>query len=320
MQLITQALFKSLSYTYSTHLSIRERRPLPMARPLSLAALTVLECSPLEMVGCAAAAGFSHVGLRLLPATPTEPRYDMVGDTRLVREVERRLAETGLRVLDVEIFRLKPDTDVAIYEAAMATAARLGASDLLVAGNDPDEGRLIDRFGAFCDLAASYGLAASIEFMPWTDAKDLVQATRIAAAAARDNGGVLIDPFHFSRSHSRIEDIAAIPRQRLRFMQFCDVPAAMPATMDALIAEARGERLFPGEGDLDLIGMLKAVPRDLPLSVEVPTHTLARTVSAVERARRALAATTSVLARLQAADAAHLAPSSEGALPASYEP
>src|SRR5579862_1130208 len=237
------------------------------------------------MVSCAADAGFSHVGIRLLPATPTERQHDIVGDTPLLREVERRLADRGVKVLDVEIFRLKPDTDVTTYEAAIATAARLGASYVLVAGNDPDEARLTDRFGAFCDLAAAYELGASIEFMPWTDARDLVQAARIVATAGRDNGGVLIDPFHFSRSRSRIEDIATIPSRRLHFMQFCDVPAAIPPTMDAIIAEARGERLFPGEGDVDLVGLLKAVPRDLPLSVEAPTHALARTMPAVERAR-----------------------------------
>jgi sugar phosphate isomerase/epimerase len=269
-----------------------------MNRPISLAALTVLELTPPEMVDCAAEAGFSHVGIRLLPATPTEPQYDIVGDTPLLREVERRLADTGVKVLDVEIFRLKPDTRVSDYEAAIATAARLGASELLLAGNDPDEARLIDSFAAFCDLAGSYGLGADLEFMPWTDAKDLPQAARIIERTGRDNAGMLIDPFHFSRSRSRIEDIATVPPSRFHFMQFCDVPAEIPPTMDAILAEARGERLFPGEGGVDLLGLLRALPRDLPLSLEVPTLTLAKTVDATERARRALAATKRVLAQL----------------------
>ena len=269
-----------------------------MSRPLSLAALTVLELAPPEMVSCAAEAGFSHVGIRLLPATATEPQYDIVGDTPLLREVERRLADTGVKVLDVEIFRLKPETSVGDYEAAIATAARLGASELLVAGNDPDEARLVDRFAAFCDLARSYGLGASLEFMPWTDAKDLTQAARIVERAGRANAGVLIDPFHLSRSRSRIADIASIPAARLRFMQFCDVPAAIPPTLDAILAAARAERLFPGEGGIDLPGLLRAVPTDIPLSLEVPTHTLARTMGATERARRALAATRRMLAEL----------------------
>jgi len=271
-----------------------------MTRPLSLAALTVLELTPPEMVSCAAEAGFSHVGIRLLPATTNEPQYDIVGDTPLLREVERRLADTGMKVLDVEIFRIRPDTRVADCEAAIATAARLGASELLVAGNDPDESRLVDTFAAFCDLADSYGLGAALEFMPWTDAKDLRQAARIVERTGCENAGVLIDPFHLSRSGSRIEDIAAIPAPRLHFMQFCDVPTAMPPTMEAILAEARAERLFPGEGGVDLLGLLRAVPRDIPLSVEVPTHTLARSVGAIERARRALAATQRVLARLDA--------------------
>jgi sugar phosphate isomerase/epimerase len=269
-----------------------------MARPISLAALTVLELTPPEMVACAAAAGFSHVGIRLLPATPTEPRHDIVGDTPLLRDVERRLADTGVKVLDVEIFRIKPDTRAGDYEAAIATAARLGASELLVAGNDPEEARLIDGFAAFCDLAASYGVAANLEFMPWTDAKDLTQAARIIELTGRGNAGLLIDSFHFSRSRSRIEDIAMVPSSRLHFMQICDVPAAIPPTMNAILAEARAERLFPGDGSIDLLGLLRAVPRDIPLSVEVPTRTLAETVGATERARRALAATKRVLAQL----------------------
>ena len=271
-----------------------------MNRSISLAALTVLELAPHDMVSCAAEAGFSHVGIRLLAATATEPQYDVVGDTALTREIERRLADTGVRVLDVEIFRLKPDTRVADYEAAVATAARLGARQLLVAGNDPDEGRLTERFAAFCDLAARYGLDASLEFMPWTDAKDLLQGARIVEAADRDNGGVLIDPFHLSRSRSRIEDIANVRPTRLKFMQFCDVPATIPPTMDAILAEARAERLFPGEGSVDLVALLHAVPPDIPLSVEVPTHALARSVGAVERAKRALAATRATLARADA--------------------
>lgn len=271
-----------------------------MTRPISLAALTVLELTPPEMVTCAFEAGFSHVGIRLLPATPTEPQYDIVGDTPMLREVEARLAGTGVQVLDVEIFRIKPETRVADYEAAMATAARLGASDLLVAGNDPVEARLTDTFAAFCDLAARYGLHAGLEFMPWTDAKDLVQAARIVDGTGRHNAGVLIDPYHLSRSRSRIADIASIPPERLRFMQFCDMPAAIPPTMDAILAEARAERLFPGDGEVDLLGLLRAVPRHIPLSIEVPMHTLARTVAATERARRALAATRHVLAQLDA--------------------
>ncbi|MEK8052930.1 TIM barrel protein [Ideonella sp. DXS22W] len=271
-----------------------------MSRAYSLAALTVLELTPPEMVRCAAEAGYSHVGIRLLPATPTEPQYDLVGDTPLLREVLRRLADTGVQVLDAEIFRLKPETVVADCEPAIATAARLGASELLVAGNDPDEARLTERFAVLCELAARYRLGANLEFMSWTDAKNLTQAARIVAAAGQPNGAVLIDAFHLSRSGSRIADIAAMPAHHLRYLQLGDVPAAMPATEAEVLAEARAERRFPGDGGLDLVGLLRAVPATLPISLEVPTATLAKTVGAVERARRALAAAKRVVATAEA--------------------
>jgi sugar phosphate isomerase/epimerase len=259
----------------------------------------VLELPPPEMVSVAAEVGHTHVGLRLIPATPEEVSHPMVGDTPVVRETLARLADTGIGVLDAEIFRLRPDTRVADHLPAMETAARLGARHLLAAGNDPDEGRLTDRFGAFCDAAAAFGLGAVLEFMPWTDARDLVQAARIVAGADRPNGGVLIDAFHFRRSRSRIEDVGRlVPPGRLPYVQLCDVPAEPPADMAGMVAEARSERRFPGEGGVDLVGLLRALPPGVPLSLEIPTHRLARTVGALERARRALAATEVLLANL----------------------
>jgi sugar phosphate isomerase/epimerase len=108
-------------------------------------------------------------------------------------------------------FASSPTPAPADHEAAIATAARLGASELLVAGNDPDDARQIESFGAFCELADSYGLGAVLEFMPWTEARNLTQAARIVDRCGSKNAGVLIDPFHFSRSRSRIEDIASVP-------------------------------------------------------------------------------------------------------------
>jgi sugar phosphate isomerase/epimerase len=62
-----------------------------------------------------------------------------------------------------------------------------------------------------------------------------------------------------------------------------------------LLHAARAERLAPGEGALDLGGMLHALPPDLPISVEVPRATLARTLDAEQRAGLALRATETVL-------------------------
>lgn len=269
-----------------------------MPRSIALAALTVLELTPPQMVDCAAQAGYSHVGLRLIPATPTEPQHATIGDTPLMREVSARLAATGIGVLDIEILRLKPDTDVRSFLPVLETAARVGARNALIAGNDPDEARLIDRFGALCDLAAPFGIAPSIEPMPWTDCRDFAQGARIVRAVNRANAGLLLDSIHFDRGGSDAAEIGQVPAAWLRYAQLCDVPAARPADIETLLRQARAERLLPGDGGLDLAGILRALPATTPLSLEIPMATLALRVPALERARLALTATRALLQRL----------------------
>ncbi|HEV8095023.1 MAG TPA: sugar phosphate isomerase/epimerase [Burkholderiales bacterium] len=267
-------------------------------RPLALGALTVLELAPDDMVICAAEAGYAYVGLRILPATPTEVTWPSIGDTPLVRNIERRLADTGVRVLDIEIFRLLPKTEVRAFVPALETGARLGATQVLVAGNDPDPVRLADRFAALCDLGAPLRLTLNVEPMPWTEVKNVDQGLRLLVTAARPNAGLLIDPIHFDRGGNVPADIAAIPRERLFYMQLCDAPAERPRDTETLIHQARNERLMPGDGALDLEGILRAMPRDIPIALEVPMRTLAQSVGAVERATRMRAKTEALLATL----------------------
>ena len=275
--------------------------PEPATRPIGLAALTVLELTPPEMVGCAAEAGYDTIGLRIIAGTPEEVQHPIIGDTPMRRETIRRIEDGGIRMLDIEIFRLKPETDVAEFEAALETGAALGATEALVAGHIPDEARLAERFGAFCDLAARFGIAANLEPMPWTEAKNFAQGARIVAAAGRANGGILVDPIHFDRGGSRPEEIASVQRARLRYAQLCDAPAERPRDLETLLLQARAERLMPGDGGLDLMAILRALPRDIALSLEVPMKTLAQSVPALERSRRLLAKTRALLRKLDSA-------------------
>ena len=74
-----------------------------------------------------------------------------------------------------------------------------------------------------------------------------------------------------------------------------DAPAAWSDDRDSLIHAAVSERLFPGEGAIDLVGLLRALPRELSIALEIPTAALARTMPVAERLRRAVAATRTVL-------------------------
>lgn len=250
-----------------------------MKHRIALAALTCIELAPPDLVSAAAAAGYDCVGLRLLPV----PGQVLAGFD--ARELERRLADSAIKVLDVEVFRLDAQTKVSAFEPTFAIAQRLGASEILVHGADPVEQRLVESFGALCDLAARYGLAANLEPMPWVDISTVAKAKRIIAGARRPNGAVLVDAIHFYRADNRLEDLREAP---VRYMQLCDAHPGRPTKTEELIRQARGDRLFPGEGALDLKGLMRALPDNLPISVETP---IARTMDPYERARLALSAT-----------------------------
>ena len=54
--------------------------------------------------------------------------------------------------------------------------------------------------------------------------------------------------------------------------------------------------MFPGEGGLDLVSLVRAMPADIAISIEVPTTALAKTMDANARATRALEAAKRVIA------------------------
>ena len=259
-----------------------------MKRYIGLAHLTALELAPPELIKTAATAGYDGVGLRLVPVVGqafAHAPLDLPG-------IERAVAETGLRIYDIEVFRLEAQTKVADFEPMLAISQRLGATELLVHGADPDVSRLTDTFGALCDLAARHKLFASLEPMPWVDVSNMGKAMRIIEGAGRPNGAYLVDAIHFFRGGNRPAELARVPRERLRYMQFTDARAEVPADMQEMIRQARGDRLFPGEGGLDLRGLLRALPADLPISLEMPC---AKPMPALERVRRALDATKAML-------------------------
>ncbi|MDH4189245.1 MAG: sugar phosphate isomerase/epimerase [Betaproteobacteria bacterium] len=271
-----------------------------MTRTLSLAPLTILELAPADMVSCAAQAGYSHLGLRLHPVMPNlDTPYPVIGDTPMRRELLRRLDDTGMKVFDVEFIRITSELRVADFLPMLETAARLGAKHVLTGGSDADEQRLTERFGDLCDAALPLGLTINLEPIPLLDVRTLAQAERVLAGADRRNSGIVIDPIHFDRSRERLANASRIARKWLHYMQLCDAPAERPVDAAGLQFQARYERMIPGEGGLDLTGLLRALPPDLPIGIEVPMASLARSVGATERARRLLAATNALLRRLE---------------------
>jgi len=266
-----------------------------MTRTISLAALMALPYTPPQMIQLAADTGCAAVGLRMLPASPGGPAHRLMDDPVMLRETKAVMAGTGVKVLDLEIIRIGAQFDAQAYLAFLDVGGQLGAAHVLVAGDDPDEARLTERFATLCDGLRPFGLTADLEFMPWTPCSDLAAAKRVLAAAARPNAGILVDALHFARSASRLDQLDDIPREWLHYAQMCDGTVPGPTTHEGLIFDARCERLLPGEGGIDLRALFGKLPPDIAVSIEIPSDSRAPAMGYGEWARRAAAATLDVL-------------------------
>ena len=241
-----------------------------MTTAFSLAHLTVLHLPPPEVVRVAARSGYRTVGLRLLRTSDTTPGYPLMDDAALMRATRAAMAETGVGVLDIELVRITPDVDVPGLEPFLAAGAELGARHVLTAAYDPDLARLADRLGAITDLALRHGIRPVLEFFPWTPVPDLAAAVRVVEAAGRPETGILVDTLHFDRSGSRLEQFDAIPASRLPFVHVADAPVRAGYTTEELLHTARSERLPPGEGGIDIRGIVRRMPPGIPVALEVP--------------------------------------------------
>ncbi|MEA2741336.1 MAG: hypothetical protein QOH05_4643 [Acetobacteraceae bacterium] len=167
-------------------------------RPLSLAHFTVIDADPITLIEAGVTGGFDAVGLRIVPPMPTDTIIPVIGDLPLQRHIKARLADTGIRILDVEAIWLTPQTDVALLGPALELGAALGASYVLVAGHDPDWGRLAGNMGRLCEAAHAHGLRAMLEFIPYSHVRTLAEAHRLLTDVAPADAGILVDALHLS--------------------------------------------------------------------------------------------------------------------------
>jgi sugar phosphate isomerase/epimerase len=241
-----------------------------MKHDYSLAHLTVLSLTPPQLVDVAARTGYRYVGLRMTRVTPDEVLYDLARDRALMRQTKARLADTGLEVLDVELFRMDPKLEPNDFVAELEATAELGAHHR--PRPDPDRERATARFAKLCDLAKPLGISVSLEFPHWTETGNLAAATKVVRAVNRTNAGILVDMLHFGRSDSSLDELAKLPREWFRFAHVCDAAKEVPSTMAGIIRTARDERQFPGEGGIDVRGILACMPQDIPVCAGIPAR------------------------------------------------
>jgi sugar phosphate isomerase/epimerase len=239
-------------------------------RPVGLAHFSAISVPPHELVGLAADAGFSAIGLRLHPAFPGAPYYELPAGSAASHDLRSRLDDTGIYVYDIEFATISPDFVPSDMAPILEAAEAFGAQRLSVCGDDPDRSRLVSNFAALCDLASEFAMSVDLENMGWRTIGTFADSVSVVEEAGKVNGGVLVDALHFSRNGGAPRDLRAAPNALIRSVQLCDAGAQPPRSHEEMIREARSGRLAPGTGSLPLIELLGELPAGAALSVEVP--------------------------------------------------
>jgi sugar phosphate isomerase/epimerase len=261
-----------------------------MARPLSLCYYTVPELSFTQMIDVAADAGCDYVGVRLLDGAPTEPPTALLRDAALRREALARMRDRGVRALDASAARLRGDTRADAFAPMLHVCEELGVHHVACSIDDPDVARSAETLSALCALARRHDVRVEIEFVPWMAVGSLADAAALVRATDAPNLGILVDALHLDRSGGSPDDIGELPPTWFRLAQICDAPVCTDFSKADQIRVATQARCLPGDGALPLAALLRALPPEVPLCLEIPMRDLARHVAALDRVKAAVIA------------------------------
>lgn len=214
-----------------------------------------------DRVETAAAAGFTGIGLL----------YDdllRVREEHTFAEMNDVLAANGIEYVELENLNdwfLDPDDDRRrrsnhVRSTLLEAAGALDARHLKVC-NIPRRSGPIEQvtaaFETLCAEAREYDTRVGLEFM-FEDGNfgSLREALDVVRKANAPNGGILLDAWHVLKSGTDHDVLRSIPEDDLLWVELNDGHRQSP--YDRTV-ETTNHRLLPGEGDLDVTGLVNAV-------------------------------------------------------------
>ncbi|RVU55208.1 sugar phosphate isomerase/epimerase family protein [Anaerosphaera multitolerans] len=254
----------------------------------SLAQLTVLNSSPIEIAKIAHNCGYNYVSLRqIYMGLNNEIRYDLKKDKKMKNELRSYLKNTGLKVLDIELARIFDGVEIKEYEDAMETAVDVGAKHILSSIWTENKGYYIEKFNELCELASQYNLTVDLEYVPIAGVKNLDDTLEVIKNTDFDNAGIMIDTHHVHRAKDNPKRLMEIPEKYFNFAHICDASKLIPKEKDEMTRILREERLYLGEGGIDIKDILNNMPI-VPYSIELPNLKKVSLVGYEEHAKQCL--------------------------------
>lgn len=257
-----------------------------MARKLSLAYLTIPGVEPLDQIKIAAEAGYEYVSLRTIPMGQAgEPQVCLERDPQLFNEIKAALKDTGLKLLDIELVRIREDLP-ADYRKAFECGAELGATEVLSSVWTENHSFAAERYGQICEQAKEFGLNVNLEFPIVSGLRTLEDAIKVQDQSGASNLKILMDMIYCHWAGVTPEVIGRYEPERFGLIHLCDCPKD-PAGLETVQIVREG-REYCGMGAADLTGLIKALPASSPCSIELPNLKYMKEYGATGHARKCL--------------------------------
>lgn len=226
----------------------------------------------------AAAVAGSYDAISIWPEDVERARAEGLG----LGDIKALLDDHGLVVSDVDpllgwtkqglpkpgesMFELAPEE--AFFEIGEALSAR-SINVVQGFGSTLDFDVATVDLERICRRAADHGLLVTFEFLPWSGVPDVTTCLELIDRTGCDNATIMFDSWHWYRGARDLDALLAIPGERIGSTQWNDAPAEVS---DDLMVESMQARLLPGEGDIPLVDLVRAldtIGSKAPIGVEV---------------------------------------------------
>ena len=203
--------------------------------------------------------------------------YDHIGHGGEVADVEKSLADHGLIVPSVIAIRQWGDMDGWEYQLVknearrrFALGARLGAP--YIVATPPlklaQQDHLPERYFDLLQIGREEGIKPTFEYISFfKSVYNLADAWRIVQETDDPDSSIILDAFHNWNSNSTLDDLRAIPLDKISHYHIDDADPDLPAT-----TQKDPDRVMLGEGQIDLaseIAVLKEKGYDKTMSLEL---------------------------------------------------
>ncbi len=258
-------------------------------RIFSLGPFTALDLPIGSFIKAAAEHRLDAVSLIVCPPNPQLMSRCVTNEN--IQSIITSLDQYQISVLNAECLMLTPKTRIEDCYPAIEIAHQLGAKSITALLFDVDEARVVLHLQRLADRAERYDLKVNIEFLAMAPRwNSLVGLNQLLDKVNHPNIKICIDALHFIRSGGDISEIINIPAERIAVLQICDGDH-LNITADYAY-EAGENRVIPGEGVFPLEEIIGALPKNLPVEIEVP---LVSSLSVADRLSKVVSATRNFL-------------------------